>query len=75
MELRSITFVERMIMRDYKVIYDFSIEHLQSTVRSLLNDGWALAGGISMVHTRFDENEDISDEGNPVLYYAQALTK
>lgn len=62
-------------MREYKVIQDYSLEHLQISVSNSLTQGWSLVGGVAITHTWFNENDEISDKGKPRILYAQAVTK
>jgi len=69
---------------DYKIVemtiksYDFYtyerlktefIESFQNEVNKLLNNGYALAGGISITRTSSEH------PSNPVIHFAQALIK
>lgn len=61
-------------MKDYKVISDYSLGHLEESIKSYLEEGWQLVGGINII--LFNENPDYpKKEEVDTLFYSQAVAK
>ena len=60
---------------EYKVITDYSLEHLQSTISTLMtHHNWKPIGGLSMV--LYEKNPDeYKNDGFDTVMYAQALVR
>ena len=57
-------------MSEYKIITDYKREQLELTIKCLLQEGWSLVGGLSMVWV-----EDNEDYDKPMVLYGQSLSR
>jgi hypothetical protein len=62
-------------MADYKIITDYSNEHLEISISSYLKRGWSLVGGVSMVATDHVEGSEYFEDGETIILYGQAVYK
>ena len=60
-------------MKNYKIVSNTQFTVVETEVTKLLNEGWALAGGVSMVYKH--EHDDHGGHTPGHLVYAQALEK
>ena len=60
-------------MKNYKIVSNIQFTVVEMEVARLLNEGWVLAGGVSMVYKHEHNDHDEHIPGH--LVYAQALEK
>ena len=60
-------------MKEYKVVFHTQLTVLEQEVNNLINQGWKLAGGITMAYKHEHGTGDEHIPGH--LAYAQAMEK
>lgn len=63
------------MVNEYKVLSDFSLEHLISSVNSSIQQGWQPLGGISITHTKLNSDQEVDGKGKATIIYVQAMVK
>lgn len=57
---------------EYKIISDYSQEHLEQSISHYLKEGWQLAGGVNLI-VYVSNPDEINPEGYDPVLYSQAI--